>query len=109
MDTQPDNSITWPALKYHLSVLQEQIRPLRADREFIGSDIRFPFFALQAGYQLWGDPEARAAHLLDYPLTPDDYEAQPDEISAKQAAEHRKYVMSERKRLEAQLVAVRNA
>lgn len=53
--------------------LASEIRPLRADREIVGSDIRFPFFALQAGYQLMGDPDVRPGHLIEYSLTPDDY------------------------------------
>ena len=39
----------------------------------MGSDIRFPFFARQAGFTLWGDPDVRCGHMLNYPLSPDDY------------------------------------
>lgn len=55
------------------------IRPLRGQKDIVGSDIRFPFFAKQAGYTLWGDPMVRPGHILHYPISPDDYSALPDE------------------------------
>jgi len=71
----------------YLTVLEEEIRPLRADKtEPVGSDIRFPFFALQAGYQLYGDPDVRCGHMLDYPLSPDDFDGLPSETLEKIAA-----------------------
>lgn len=51
-----------------LDILQEEIRPLRADNGVVGSDIRFPFFALQAGYQLMGDPNVKPGHNVNFPL-----------------------------------------
>jgi len=61
------------------TVLQQEIRPLRGKKDNVGSDIRFPFFAKAAGYQLYGDPDVRCGHILFYPLTPDDYSALTDE------------------------------
>lgn len=61
-------------------VLEAQIRPLTGAKfDIIGSDIRFPFFARAAGYQLMGDPDVRASHILDYPVSADDYEQVPEE------------------------------
>lgn len=66
--------------------IREIIRPLRGDKSsIVGSDVRYPFYALHAGYQLMGDPEVRPRHLLTYGLSPDDYEALPiDAINEKQ-------------------------
>lgn len=60
-------------------ILQREFRPLRGDKEPVGSDIRFPFFAKQAGYQLYGDPDVRPGHVLHYPLSPDDFSGVPQE------------------------------
>ena len=74
LDERPANSTLYPALEHHVSTLELEIRPLRADREVVGSDIRFPFFAKQAGFQLYGDPDVRCGHMLNYNLTADDYD-----------------------------------
>jgi hypothetical protein len=60
-------------MKKHVAILREEIRPLTGNRGNVGSDVRFPFFARQAGHKLWGDPDVRPGHNLQYPLTPDDY------------------------------------
>lgn len=57
-----------------VSMLKEEIRPLRVVKDNIGSDLRFPFFAREAGFVLWGDPDVRCGHFIDYPVTPDDFE-----------------------------------
>lgn len=57
-----------------VSTLREEIRPLRYVKDNIGSDLRFPFFAREAGYTLWGDPDVRCGHFINYPVSPDDYE-----------------------------------
>ena len=62
-----------------IDTLREEIRPLRGANDVIGSDIRFPFFAKQAGFQLWGDPDVKVGHILDYPLYPDDFTLQDTE------------------------------
>lgn len=73
-DVIEDDMDVWP---YDLAAVlrgEEQLRPLRGDKSIIiGSDIRYPFYALAAGYQLYGDPDVRPAHILDYPLSPDDF------------------------------------
>lgn len=74
-----DDMDVWP---YDLDAVlagREQIRPLTRRSQPVGSDVRYPFYALQAGYQLMGDPDVRPAHILDYPLSPDDYEGIPAE------------------------------
>lgn len=71
-----------PYLQKYADILAEELRPLRGTKDTIGSDIRFPFFAKQAGYQLWGDPDVRPGHILYYPLTPEDYSSTSDEYKA---------------------------
>ena len=73
-----DDMDVWP---YDLAAVlrgDEQLRPLRVDkRDIVGSDVRFPFYAKAAGITLWGDPDVRPKHILDYPLSPDDYGGVP--------------------------------
>lgn len=61
-------------IKAYTEILKEEIKPLRCDRGVVGSDIRFPFFALQAGFQLMGDPNVAPAHNVHFPLKPSMYE-----------------------------------
>ena len=65
-----------------LDTLRNEIRPLRGDKIPVGSDIRFPYFAKAAGYQMYGDPDVRPGHILYYPLTPDDFSGTPDDYRA---------------------------
>lgn len=58
----------------YVDILKEEIKPLRCDRGVVGSDIRFPFFALQAGFQLMGDPQVSPGHNVHFPLRPSMYE-----------------------------------
>jgi len=60
-------------IKAYTDVLKEEFIPLRCDRGVVGSDIRFPFFALQAGFQLMGDPLVKPGHNVYFPLSPDMY------------------------------------
>lgn len=71
----------------HLITLENEIRPLRCSTEPVGSDIRFAFFAREAGYPLMGDPDVRPAHVLHYPLSPDDYSGQAEEYYTNQQEE----------------------
>jgi hypothetical protein len=63
-----------------INVLREEIRPLRCIKNTVGSDIRFPFFAAAAGFDLYGDPDVRCGHAVSYFVSPDDYSnsATPD-------------------------------
>lgn len=63
-----------------IDTLRQEIRPLRGCKDNVGSDLRFPFYARQAGFDLYGDPDVRAGHMLEYPLSPDDYSNTPAEL-----------------------------
>lgn len=88
-----------------LDILQREIKPLRVIRTQIGSDIRFPFYALQAGYQLMGDPNVRPGHNVQFPLNANMYEENFEEEDlerakqkmAEMAGERRKVIARERK------------
>jgi hypothetical protein len=56
-----------------VDVLKDEIRPLRALKDNVGSDIRFPFFARLAGYDMYLDTGVLCDHMLNYPLSPNDY------------------------------------
>ena len=47
------------AITEPLETLENEIRILRGTKEPLGSDIRFPFLAKQAGFTLYGDPAHR--------------------------------------------------
>ena len=90
------------ALAQHVAVLEEEIKPLRGIKSNMGSDIRFPFYALKAGHQLWGDPDISCAHMIDYPLTVFDH-AQflaVDQNQKEMKKQTRKMVLDERKRVQ---------
>lgn len=55
---------------------REKLIPLRSVKDAVGSDIRFPFFAKLAGFQLYGDTGCKCYHVTSYPLSPDDYASQ---------------------------------
>lgn len=95
-----------PALEAHVAVLEREIRPLRGAHSVVGSDIRFPFYALAAGFQLWGDPDVRPAHVLNYPLSPDDYTAAGAEEHAHVADEVRRGLKVERQKVAAGLAVL---
>ena len=71
-----------------LATLRRELRPLRGqfDRQPIGSDIRYPFYARAAGHSLWGDPDVRPGHVVSYALSGDDYESQHPNTQAQLAA-----------------------
>lgn len=87
VEQRPDVRTLRPALAAHVATLRQEIRPLRADKALtIGSDIRFPWYAKQAGFVLYGDPDARARHMVNYPVSLDDVNMQPDEVFTEAAA-----------------------
>lgn len=90
------------AVRAFVEELKEEIRPLRADREMVGSDIRFPYFAMHAGYQLYGDPDVACGHMANYPISITDYEVLSEEKLIAANKEQRKFVRSERRRIEGQ-------
>jgi len=75
-----NGSIQYLEMKKALQVLAQEIRPLRGVKDSVGSDIRFPFFARLAGFDLIGDSGVLCEHMLNYPLNPNDYNQQPAAI-----------------------------
>jgi hypothetical protein len=69
---------------------------LRGEKDIIGSDIRYPILAKQAGFTLWGDPDVRPKHIVSYPLSPDDYSGTPESIRAEWSNYLRKQVQEAR-------------
>lgn len=76
-----DDMDVWP---YDLAAVlrgDEQLLPLRGDKSgAVGSDVRFGFFARQAGVTIWGDPDVTPGHLISHPLSVGDYERGPPEM-----------------------------
>ncbi|MBU2249088.1 MAG: hypothetical protein KKD77_20240 [Gammaproteobacteria bacterium] len=103
VDEQPASSTCYPALREHLETLEKQIRPLRCDREIIGSDIRFAWFANQAGFPLWGDPDVRPGHIIQYPLSATDYNLIPDEARMQLQKNVRKAIREDYQRITAEM------
>lgn len=71
-----DDMDVWP---YDIRAVlrgEEQIKPLRGVKDIVGSDIRFPFFAKVAGFQLFGDGGVRCYHMANYPIRFEDYAMQ---------------------------------
>lgn len=60
-------------LKKAAAALKHEFRPLRGLKDNVGSDVRFPYFAKQAGYDLFLDPGVRPGHNINYFVTGDDY------------------------------------
>lgn len=110
VDTKPGLRVLRPALKEYTEVLRQEIRPLRGDnRVVIGSDIRFPFFARQAGYQLMLDPSVAPGHVLHYPLKPSDFAGAGDEYIADVQQKNARHVEQGRKAWRARLEQLRGA
>lgn len=73
VNEKPTMRIVRPALEKFAGILADEIKPLRGSKDPVGSDIRYPYFAKQAGYVLWLDSQVAPGHVLHYPLKPDDY------------------------------------
>ena len=86
------------------NTLIQEFRPLRGEKSVIGSDIRYPFFAREAGYTLLGDPDVRCGHMLNYALTPDDFSGVPAEARERIRLDTRKEVYADRRKLRANLI-----
>jgi len=71
------NQIEPDKAKEALMTIIEEIRPLRGVKDNVGSDIRFPFYAQIAGFPLVGDTGVLCEHVADYPISIDDWLAQP--------------------------------
>lgn len=109
VDTAPEEVVTRAALKDYTATLEREIVPLRCDRDVVGSDIRFPVYALKAGYQLMGDPQVRPGHIVDFPLGGREYDDFAPEQLEKGRKETHAFVLGERRRLDAQRKEIINA
>lgn len=78
--------LDYKKVKRIAKTLKNEFKPLRARRDNVGSDIRFPYFAKVAGYTLYGEPDVRVRHHMNYPLSPDDYTLAYKEIGQVRAA-----------------------
>lgn len=105
-DVIEDDMDVWPYDLDEVLAGREQLQPLRTRKDaIVGSDVRYPFYAYHAGFQLYGDPDVRPAHILDYPLTPDDYEG-IDPVSRDTVAGQIRTLENERRvRLNGQVLA----
>lgn len=74
IEERPQMRILRPALERYTEVLAEEFRVLRGDKNTVGSDLRFPFYAREAGHVLQGDGGTRPQHIIFYHLDPNDYE-----------------------------------
>lgn len=78
------------AMRPFILQLTKEFRVLRGLHDVIGSDIRYPFYARMAGYTLKGDPDVMCGHVLNYPLSPSDFELSPEQIRRDVATEFSK-------------------
>lgn len=70
------DTLTAEKIRKATAVLSKEFRPLRGVKTPVGSDIRFPFYAKIAGFQLYGDSGVKCLHSLNYSISPDDFTAQ---------------------------------
>jgi hypothetical protein len=70
------DTATGEEARNYVEVLKREIRPLRGLKDPVGSDIRFPFYARLAGFDLVGDSGVVCDHMLNYPVSPNDYAGQ---------------------------------
>jgi hypothetical protein len=82
MEIIEDAMTVWPYDLDKVLAGQEQLRPLTGQHKTLGSDVRFPFFAAAAGYQLLGDANVRPGHDFNVIISPDAYdEGTPEGIA----------------------------
>jgi len=105
----PDARTFKAAAKTYSETLSDEIRPLRGMKDVVGSDLRFPFYAKEAGHTLWGDPEVRPSHIIYYELTPYDFEQVPDGQRAEFKKQVEEKVLGGRKQLNKKLKKLRRA
>ena len=86
----------------------EELIPLRGVKdEIVGSDIRYPFYARAAGYQLYGDPDVRPQHMVSYPLTCDDYAGQSIASQTAMRVSLKEVVSTSRARIQSELAGLK--
>jgi hypothetical protein len=74
--TRPYLNGEWEVLEDDMSVWADNGEPLRFVGQPLGSDMRYPIYAKRAGYPLYGDANVRPGHIVEYSLSPDDFENQ---------------------------------
>jgi len=77
-----DDMDVWP---YDLAALwagRDKLRLLRGTKDQVGADLRLSFFIRQAGFAIWGDPDADCGHYVHYPLGRNDWEGLPLDFRA---------------------------
>lgn len=73
-ENYPKREVAKPAIQAYAKTLTEEIKPLTGRKNDItGSDVRFPFYARLAGFDLYGDSGVECQHSVIYPLKPSDY------------------------------------
>jgi hypothetical protein len=97
VDDKPQMRTLRPALEAHTKALREEIRPLRGKNDPVGSDIRFPWFAKRAGYDLWLDPGVQCGHILHYPVTTEDFLGAGEEARAEWSKAARRATLAARR------------
>lgn len=84
----------------YLAALEREIKPLHGSKhDCIGSDIRFPFYARQAGYILYGDPDVSCGHDMHYAVSALDYVNQGEDYLNRARAAQQPYLDEERERV----------
>jgi hypothetical protein len=73
VETLKKATLTVEEVRKALMTITGEIRPLRGLKDVVGSDIRYPFFARLAGFDLIGDAGVYCEHMLNYPINPNDY------------------------------------
>lgn len=86
----------WDVLEDDMDVHPVTGDVLRGVKDPAGSDVRYPHYAMLAGYQLWGDPDVRCGHIMEYPISPNDYSNVPENVRETWAAAIRKEVIERR-------------
>ena len=82
VDTNARMPILRPALAQLTETLTAEIRSLRGSKSPVGSDLRFPWYARASGFPLIGDPAVRCGHVIQYPVSADDFEATSEDKAA---------------------------
>ena len=77
----------WPYDLEEVQAGRESLRTLRGQGHGdVGADIRFCFYARQAGFTLWGDPAVACGHFVNYPLGIQDWRTMTAQQKAERAA-----------------------
>lgn len=78
VDASQGKKLDESKIQFILETFVNEIKPLRGIKdEIVGSDIRFPFFARLAGFELMGDTSVECYHMTPYPVSLDDWLTQP--------------------------------